>query len=87
MQIHWNGMLEWNNGMEQLQPPKVRQQIPRKDCVSADLKSCTHVFVHHDAVKKPLQQPYDRPFKVIKQCDKHFTLDVKGSESIISIHR
>ena len=43
------------------------------------------MFVCHDAVKKPLRQPYDGPFKVIKRHDKHFTLDVKGSQSVISI--
>ena len=73
--------------MQQLQPPKVRQQIPRKSHVSEDLQTCTHVFVRHDAVKKPLRQPYDGPFKVIKRHDKHFTLAVKGSQSVISIDR
>ena len=46
-----------------------------------------HVFIHHDAVRKPLQRSYDGPFKVIKRHDKHFTLDIKGSQSVISIDR
>ena len=45
------------------------------------------MFVRHDAVKKPLRQPYDGPFKVIRRHDKHFTLAVKGSQSVISIDR
>ena len=73
--------------MQQLQAPKVRQQTPRQAYISGDLKTCTHVFLRHDAVKKPLQPPYDGPYKVIKRRDKHFTLDVKGSESVVSIDR
>ena len=45
------------------------------------------MFVRHDAIKKPLQQPYDGPFRVNKWNDKHFTLDVKGTESVISNDR
>ena len=74
-----------STAMQQLQPLKVRQQSPRKSHVSEDLQTCTHVFVRHDAVKKSSRQPYDGPFKVIKRHDKHFTLDVKGSQSVISI--
>ena len=75
------------NTMQQLQPPKVRQQSSKKTYVSNDLKTCTHVFLRHDAVKKPLQKPYDGPYKVIKRQDKHFTLDVKGSHTVVSIDR
>ena len=74
-----------STAMQQLQPLKVRQQSPRKSHVIEDFQTCTHMFVRHDAVKKPLRQPYDGPFKVIKRQDKHFTLDVKGSQSVISI--
>ena len=73
--------------MQQLQPPQVRQQASRKTYVCKDLKSCTHVFLRHDAVKKPLQKPYDGPYKVIKRQDKHFTLEVKGSNTVVSIDR
>ena len=44
------------------------------------------VLMCHDAVKKPLQQPYDGPFKVIRH-DKNFTVEVKDLESVISIDR
>ena len=75
------------NTMQQLQPPKVRQQSSKKTYLSNDLKTCTHVFLRYDAVKKPLQKPYDGPYKVIKRQDKHFTLDVKGSYTVVSIDR
>ena len=35
--------------------------------ISKDLPSCTYVFVRRDAVKKPLQQVYDGPYKVLGQ--------------------
>ena len=71
--------------MQHLQPPAVRSHQQKSTYVSSDLDSCTHVFVRNDAVKTPLQQPYDGPFKVIKRTNKHFTLEIKGKESTISI--
>ena len=38
--------------------------------------------MRNDAVKKPLQSPYDGPFKVLKRTDKHFTLDIAGKKTI-----
>jgi len=75
------------NMMIQLQPTLVRQQHKSKSYVSPHLTSCTHVFVRHDAVKKPLQKPYDGHFKVLKRSDKHFTLDMNGYEDVVSIDR
>ena len=71
--------------MQQLQPPAVRSHQQKSPYVSSDLDSCTHVFVRHDAVTRPLQQPYDGPFKVTKCSNRHFTLDIKGKESVVSI--
>ena len=38
-----------------------RQPQHRQTYISKDLTTCTHVFVHHDAVRKPLQPPYNGP--------------------------
>ena len=73
--------------MQQLQPPAVRSHHQNSPYMSSDLNSCTHVFVWHDAVKTPLQQPYDGPFKVIKRSNKYFMLDIKGKESTVYIDR
>ena len=55
--------------------------------VSEALVSSSHVFVRHDAVKTPLQQPYDGPYKVIQRAPKYFTLDIKGRHDTVSIDR
>ena len=75
------------NMMIQLQPTPVCQQHKSKSYVSSHLTSCTHVFVRHDAIKKPLQKPYDGPFTVLKRSDTHFTLDMNGHEDVVSIDR
>ena len=73
--------------MRDLQSPPVRKQIPTNTHVNPTLKSCTHVFVRHDAVRKPLQKPYDRPYKVQKRTKKHYTIDMNGQSEVISIDR
>ena len=66
-------------------PP--RADLNRTFFVPKDLLTCPFVFVRHDAVRKPLQAPYDGPFKVLRRSDKHFTLDLNGHEEVISIDR
>ena len=61
--------------------------LPIKVHVSHHLSTCTHVFVRHDAVRKPLQVLYDGPYKVLKRSDKHFTLEVNGQQKVISLDR
>ena len=73
--------------MQQLQPPPVSVKHIKPSFINNNLSICTHVFIRHDAVTKPLQQPYDGPFKVLKRSDKHFILQVKGKDSIVSIDR
>ncbi len=72
--------------MQQLQPFPLREQST-SSYIPKDLDNCTHVFVRHDAVHKPLQAPYDGPYKVIKRTPKHFTLDINGKHKTISIDR
>ena len=72
--------------MQQLKavPPRQRHN---KAFVSKDLMTCTHVFVRRDCVRKPLQRPYDGPYQILKRADKHFTVQVKGKEEVISLDR
>ncbi|XP_063628189.1 uncharacterized protein LOC134799679 [Cydia splendana] len=55
--------------------------------VHRDLQTCEQVFVRVDAVKKPLQAPYDGPYRVLKRNDKIFTLQLPNRQMNISIDR
>ena len=49
--------------------------------------STTHVFVCHDAIRKPLQPPCDGPYHVLKRADKHYTLNIAGHPEVVSLDR
>ena len=72
--------------MHELKPTPGHFQ-PHNALIPKDLHSCSHVYVRHDAVRKPLQPPYDGPFKVLRRMDKYFVLDIKGREQTISLDR
>lgn len=67
--------------------------VPRRDArqgnifIHADLKSCTHVFIRDDKVKKPLSPPYLGPFKVIERNEKYFKILKTDTEKYVSIDR
>ena len=73
--------------MQRLKAIPVRCHPQRKVHVSKALATCTHVFVRCDAIRKPLQPPYDGPYKVLERTDKYFIVDVKGKHDIISLDR
>ena len=70
--------------MQQLRVPPVRPSQCQTH-IPDSLHTCTHVFVRHDAIRKPLQQPYDGPYKVLSRSDKHFTLDIQGTRKTVSL--
>lgn len=55
--------------------------------ISPDLATSSHVFVRHDAVRKPLQPPYDGPFRVLARAEKFYTLQLNGRQDSVSIDR
>lgn len=55
--------------------------------VHKDLQTCNYVFVRVDAVKKPLQPPYEGPYKVIDRDGKIFTVQLPQRQARISIDR
>ncbi|GBN54031.1 hypothetical protein AVEN_108663-1 [Araneus ventricosus] len=55
--------------------------------VQPDLRTSSHVFVRCDTVRKPLEQPYQGPFKVISRNDKFFKISINKRQSTVSIDR
>lgn len=70
-----------------LKPTSTKHRANRKFFVHPDLQTCTHVFVRDDTVRRPLKQPYDGPFKVIKRGSKAFQLQLYNRNATISIDR
>ena len=55
--------------MKSLQPVQPRSS-PMKTFVSLDLDTCTHVFIRVDAVRRPLTEPYQGPYLVLRRTRK-----------------
>ncbi|GFS91015.1 retrovirus-related Pol polyprotein from transposon 297 [Trichonephila clavipes] len=73
--------------MDDLKPTKSSPPKNQKIFVHKDLKSCTHVFVRVDRVRKALEPPYDGPFPVKERYEKYFTLAIKNKPVNISVDR
>ena len=67
--------------------PHAPRPTQRNSNIVDGLSTATHVFIRHDAVRKPLQPPYDGPYPVLKRSDKHFTMDINGHKDTVSIDR
>jgi len=72
---------------ELIRPVSTVHKTSRTTFISPDLSKATHVFVRHDAIKKPLQMPYDGPFRVIHRTDKTYQVDINDKTVNISIDR
>lgn len=55
--------------------------------VHSALKTCTHVFVRIDAVRRSLQQPYEGPYEVVSRNEKQFEVIINGKKQTISVDR
>lgn len=73
--------------IQSLKPKSHGVENSRSIFVHKDLKTCSHVFVRHDMVKKSLQPPYDGPYPVLKRDDKVFLIQLPSRQSRISIDR
>ena len=71
--------------MCRLQAVPTRQPQHRRTHISNDLTMCSHVFVRHDALRKPLQPPYDGPYRVLQRSTKHYTIDRNRHPTIVSL--
>ncbi|BET03086.1 Reverse transcriptase (RNA-dependent DNA polymerase) [Nesidiocoris tenuis] len=70
-----------------LRPVARQDSDTRAIFVHPRLSQATHVFVRCDTVRRPLQRPYDGPFRVLKRDSKTFTIDRAGKPDVVSIDR
>ena len=68
-------------------PPRLIPPSQASSHVSEALATATHVFVQHDTVRKPLQAPYNGPYRILKRNEKIFTLDINGCKDTVSVDR
>ena len=66
-------------------PPRKPSQL--RGHVDDSLNCASHVFVRRDAVRKPLQSPYDGPYQVLSRSLKFYTLDLNGRKDTVSVDR
>nr|VZI09766.1 unnamed protein product [Spirometra erinaceieuropaei] len=60
---------------------------PANSFIPPDLDKCDFVWVRHDAVRRPLQPPYDGPYKVFRRSDKDVVIERNGKTDTVSIDR
>ena len=68
------------DNMRQLKATPVRVHTPRNTHIHKDLSVCTRI----DRVYRPLQAPYDGPYRVLERANK-FTLDSGGCRDTVSL--
>ncbi|GFW93364.1 putative DD41D transposase [Trichonephila clavipes] len=73
--------------MQSLHPKPPKHHGKRPVFIHPGLLEATHVFLRRDMLRRPLQQPYDGPFKVLQRKDKVFFLDINGRQVSVSIDR
>lgn len=75
------------NHFAMLRPINTSNHSKKSTFVFKELKTCSHVFIRTDAIRKPLQQVYKGPYLIKKRFDKTFVLIVNGKDKTISIDR
>ncbi|GFY72802.1 integrase catalytic domain-containing protein [Trichonephila inaurata madagascariensis] len=73
--------------MHNLKPVPTSSHGRKTVFVHPELAQCTHVFLRHDALRKPLQPPYYGLFAVVKRSEKLITVQRQGKEICVSIDR
>jgi len=69
---------------EVLRPSSVVHHGDKKVFIFKDLATASHVFKHNDGYKRPLEQSYSGPYRVISRSDKCFTVHVSGHDKLVS---
>ena len=72
---------------EDLRPSSVVRHGDKKVFIFKDLATASHVFIRNDGYKRPLEQPYSGPYRVVSRSDKCFTVHVSGHDKTVSVDR
>lgn len=70
-----------------IRPVDFKHNSAKSTFVSEDLKTCSHVFIRQDAVRKPLQPVYDGPYPVVSRTEKVYRISTPRGDQSISIDR
>lgn len=73
--------------VKNLRPVPASRHGSKDIFIHRDLFKTTHVFLRVDSVRRPLQQPYQGPYKVISRKDKFFTIEINGKHVCVSVDR
>lgn len=74
--------------MQKVRPIPTVHHNKKRPFFFKELRLCTHVFLHTDTVKRPLEQPYTGPYKIIERISEQvYTLEVKGRPLNVSVER
>ncbi|GFW90599.1 retrovirus-related Pol polyprotein from transposon 412 [Trichonephila clavipes] len=82
-----NFVLKLKSHMQSLHPKPPKNHGKRPVFIHPGLMEATHVFLRRDMLRRPLQQLYDDPFKVLQRKDKVFFRDINGKRVSVSIDR
>nr|VZI01334.1 unnamed protein product [Spirometra erinaceieuropaei] len=69
-----------------LSPVPPRQSVS-ESYLEKDLATCSHVYLRCDRVRRPLEPPYDGPFRVISRGTKNFRIQRGTREEVVSVDR
>lgn len=74
--------------IRKIRPTPTAHHEKRKVFVHKNLYSCTHVFIRIDRVKKPLERPYEGPYRIVERISDHvFKIDINGLETNVNVER
>ncbi|BHF86036.1 hypothetical protein SprV_ctg2302921400 [Sparganum proliferum] len=72
--------------MRTLSPVPPRPSVS-ESYLEKDLATCSHVYLRCDRVRRPLEPPYDGPFRVISRGTKNFRIQRGTREEVVSVDR
>ncbi|CAG9138302.1 unnamed protein product [Plutella xylostella] len=73
--------------MAAISPVQKARATRERPFVYKDLRTCSHVFVRNDTVRKPLTPPYDGPYEVLERSEKFYKLRLPLRTAVISLDR